>query len=135
MEKSSAMPRPAFSSKTVTFVFFFKESVASLASCFNKGKLSSFTPKRRIWGTCIALSIFSAESFLSRNNSSSLSRSTFCPGNESSDTPLRLFKRLSCTSLSWSSILIVKSLSLKCTVSSFIKPASFFLSSYKSSSI
>ena len=53
--------RLAASSISVSLVFFRRERVASLASCFIRGRLKSLIPKSKICGGRIASSIFSTD--------------------------------------------------------------------------
>ena len=57
--KSSCILWEAFSSKMLIFGFLVKEVVASLANCFSKGRVSSFTEKSNTWR---GLMLFSMES-------------------------------------------------------------------------
>ena len=53
--------RLATSPISVSLVFFRRERVASLASCFIRGRLKSLIPKSKICGGRIAPSIFSTD--------------------------------------------------------------------------
>ena len=53
--------RLATSPISVSLVFFRRERVASLASCFIRGRLKSLIPKSKICGGRIASSIFSTD--------------------------------------------------------------------------
>ena len=59
--------RLAASSISVSLVFFRRERVASLASCFIRGRLKSLIPKSKICGGRIASSIFSTDKSLASN--------------------------------------------------------------------
>ena len=102
----------------LTLVFALRHKVISFAMCFNKTSVSSFTPRMRMCIFLMLSLIFSIEIILS-----------IC------DRSLRLLFRLLKTHLSDISILTVKSLWSKCTVSIFLRTSASSLARVMTSSI